>query len=131
MRCPLGPDDGMEAAPHGDGPVHDGRHADGQDRVGPGVETAGLEVEGPERQSAPVDAAQSEAFERHRAFLDELEDTPMTKSYKMLVLLAMLNEDAFPGEITIDALAEATRTLASRNHRLMGDSARPPPPRKA
>jgi hypothetical protein len=45
----------------------------------------------------------------------------MTKSYKMLVLLAMLNEDAFPGEITIDALAEATTALASRNHRLIGD----------
>ncbi len=45
----------------------------------------------------------------------------MTKSYKMLVLLAMLNEDAFPGEITIDALAEATRALASRNHRLVDD----------
>ncbi len=68
-----------------------------------------------------LDPAQSEALERHRAFLDELEDTPMTKSYKMLVLLAMLNEDAFPGEITIDALAEATRALASRNHRLIDD----------
>ena len=45
----------------------------------------------------------------------------MTKSYKMLVLLAMLNEDAFPGEITMDALAEATRALASRNHRLIDD----------
>jgi len=35
-------------------------------------------------------------------FLDELESTPMTKSYKMLVLLAMANGDAFPGEITIE-----------------------------
>lgn len=68
-----------------------------------------------------LDAGQSEAFERHRAFLDELEDTPMTKSYKMLVLLGMLNEDAFPGEITIDTLAESVAALASRNHRLVAD----------
>jgi hypothetical protein len=52
------------------------------------------------------------ALERHRPFLDELEDTPMTKSYKMLILLAMLNEDAFPGEITIDTLAESVTALA-------------------
>ena len=65
-----------------------------------------------------LDASQQTAFEHHRAFLDELEDTPMTKSYKMLVLLGMLNEDAFPGEVTIDALAESVTALASRNHRL-------------
>ena len=68
-----------------------------------------------------LDAGQAEALERHRAFLDELEDTPMTKSYKMLVLLGMLNEDAFPGEITIDTLAESVAALASRNHRLVAD----------
>ena len=45
----------------------------------------------------------------------------MTKSYKMLVLLAMLNEDAFPGSISIDALADAVRALASRNARLLDD----------
>ena len=45
----------------------------------------------------------------------------MTKSYKMLVLLGMLNEDAFPGEITIDTLAESVTALASRNHRLVDD----------
>jgi hypothetical protein len=59
-----------------------------------------------------LDAGQSGAFERHRAFLDELEDTPMTKSYKMLVLLGML---------TIDTLAESVAALASRNHRLVAD----------
>ena len=68
-----------------------------------------------------LDAGQSEAFERHRPFLGELEDTPMTKSYKMLVLLGMLNEDAFPGEITIDTLAESVAALASRNRRLVAD----------
>jgi len=33
-----------------------------------------------------------------------LETTEMTRSYKMLVLLAMLNADRFPGEIAIDEL---------------------------
>jgi hypothetical protein len=50
-----------------------------------------------------LEPGQQRALERHRPFLDELEDTPMTKSYKILVLLGMLNEDAFPGEITIDS----------------------------
>ena len=45
----------------------------------------------------------------------------MTRSYKMLVLLAMLNEDRFPGEITIAELGEAVLALASRNHRLRED----------
>ena len=33
-------------------------------------------------------------------FLDVVETTPMTKSFKMLTLLAMLNRDAFPGRST-------------------------------
>src|SRR5206468_11299395 len=40
-------------------------------------------------------------------FLDELETTPMTRSYKVLVLLAMLNEDQLPGSLEIARLAEA------------------------
>jgi hypothetical protein len=40
---------------------------------------------------------------------------------EMLVLLGMLNEDAFPGEIAIDALAEWVAALASRNQRLVTD----------
>src|SRR5512143_1005549 len=68
-----------------------------------------------------LEAGQQVTLERHRPFLDELEDTPMTKSYKMLVLLGMLNEDAFPGEITIDTLAESVTALASRNRRLVAD----------
>jgi hypothetical protein len=68
-----------------------------------------------------LEPGQQRALDRHRPFLDELEDTPMTKSYKMLVLLGMLNEDAFPGEITIDTLAESVTALASRNRRLVAD----------
>lgn len=73
------------------------------------------------RAQGGLDESQAATFDRHQAFLSELDDTQMTKSYKMLVLLAMLNEDAFPGEITIDSLAEAVRALASRNHLLVTD----------
>ncbi len=64
---------------------------------------------------------QSAAHEHGRAFLTQLEATPMTKSFKMLVLLAMLNEDAFPGEISLDRLCEAVARLARRSAQLRQD----------
>src|SRR5262249_38710983 len=39
----------------------------------------------------------------------------MTKSFKMLTLLAMLNEDAFPGSISIQNLADSFARLARRS----------------
>ena len=54
-------------------------------------------------------------------FLDELETTPMTRSYKMLVLLAMLNEDQLPGSLEIARLAEAVSRVAQRSARLQRD----------
>ena len=39
----------------------------------------------------------------------------MTRSYKMLVLQAMLGADAFPGSISLDQLAERFRGLARRH----------------
>lgn len=58
-------------------------------------------------------------------FLAHLEIIPMTKSFEMLTLLAMLNRDSMPGEIAIDELMAEFRTLAHRNHQLrvdVGDS---------
>ena len=66
-------------------------------------------------------AEQSAAHEHARAFLTHLEATPMTKSFKMLVLLATLNEDAFPGEIALDRLCEAVARLARRSAQLRQD----------
>jgi superfamily II DNA or RNA helicase/diadenosine tetraphosphate (Ap4A) HIT family hydrolase/HKD family nuclease len=54
-------------------------------------------------------------------FLDELETTPMTRSYKMLVLLAMLNEDRLPGRIEAKGLVRAVARLAGRSARLQAD----------
>lgn len=67
--------------------------------------------------SAMGDLAETHAaaFDAAREFLTRLESTPMTKSFKMLLLLAMLNEDAFPGEVPVDTLAEAFARLARRS----------------
>lgn len=56
-------------------------------------------------------------------FLKELETTAMNRSYKMLVLLAMLNTDRFPGEIRIDALVEDVRRQAQASPALQRDLA--------
>lgn len=54
-------------------------------------------------------------------FLASLEITQMTKSFKMLTLLAMLNEDALPGAISIESLAESFGRLAGRSAILRDD----------
>ena len=64
---------------------------------------------------------QRELLEAHGPFLDALEISPMTKSYKMLLLLAMLNEDALPGEISIEQLTRAFAELAGRSAKLRQD----------
>jgi len=55
------------------------------------------------------------------SFLEQLESTPMVKSYKMLVLLSMLQEESFPGEIRIEALTQAVERLARRSLGLVAD----------
>lgn len=57
---------------------------------------------------------QAAVHDRLGTLLDALETTPMTKSFKMIVLLAMLSEDALPGEMTIGTL---TTTFADLSHR--------------
>lgn len=47
-------------------------------------------------------------------FLRALEATEMTKSYKMVLLSAMLSEDAFPGKIRIERLVQKFSDIARR-----------------
>jgi superfamily II DNA or RNA helicase/diadenosine tetraphosphate (Ap4A) HIT family hydrolase len=54
-------------------------------------------------------------------FLTELETTRMVKSYKMVMLLAMLNTNALPGSIGIDQLTHGFRRLAERSSQLRAD----------
>ena len=65
---------------------------------------------------------QAHALASAKAFLTGLETTRMTRSFKMLVLLAMLNENALPDPgIQIDKLAKEFRKLVSRSSRLIAD----------
>jgi superfamily II DNA or RNA helicase/diadenosine tetraphosphate (Ap4A) HIT family hydrolase len=57
---------------------------------------------------------QVQVNDRFAGFLDALETTPMTKSYKMVVLLAILAEGALPGSIGIERLATRFADLARR-----------------
>jgi len=68
-----------------------------------------------------LSADQSTALEDASAFLDALETTDMTKSYKMVLLLAMLNADRFPGEIDIDELTRGFRQIAERSAAIKND----------
>jgi superfamily II DNA or RNA helicase/diadenosine tetraphosphate (Ap4A) HIT family hydrolase/HKD family nuclease len=54
-------------------------------------------------------------------FLDELETTPMTRSYKMLILLALLNDDRLPGSIDGAELTRTVARLAQRSAHLQAD----------
>jgi superfamily II DNA or RNA helicase/diadenosine tetraphosphate (Ap4A) HIT family hydrolase len=57
---------------------------------------------------------QTSAFESATPFLESLETTPMTKSYKMIVLLAMMHDGSFPGEIGIERLTMQFAEMARR-----------------
>ena len=61
-----------------------------------------------------LSAEESTAFEAHRAFLEALEKTPMRKSFKMVMLLAMIVTEKFPGEIGIDELSHQVARIAGR-----------------
>ncbi len=61
-----------------------------------------------------LDETEQAAFQQHRAFLESLEVTAMTRSFKMVVLLAMMAHERFPGSIGIEALAGEVVRIAQR-----------------
>jgi superfamily II DNA or RNA helicase len=54
-------------------------------------------------------------------FLEELETRPMTRSFTMVVLLAMLNEDRLPGAMGIEELVAGVNRITQRSTRLKVD----------
>ena len=66
-------------------------------------------------------AEQQRALELHKGFITSLDTTEMVKSYKMLVLLAMIDAERFPGSIPIDELARQVERLATRTTRAGAD----------
>jgi superfamily II DNA or RNA helicase/diadenosine tetraphosphate (Ap4A) HIT family hydrolase/HKD family nuclease len=68
-----------------------------------------------------LEASELEVYQRLADFLENVSKTQMTKSYKMLVLEAMIAEEAFPGEISIDALVSRFCKIASQNPQFQAD----------
>lgn len=64
---------------------------------------------------------QRELLQRHGAFLNALETTPMTRSFKMVMLQAMLRPDLLPGRINITDLVSEFARLAARSAVLRND----------
>jgi len=68
-----------------------------------------------------LDEHEARLATENRAFLDVLQDTQMTRSYKMVTLLAMLNADRFPGEIGLDELTGGVRQLGVHRPEIAAD----------
>lgn len=62
-----------------------------------------------------------EVAEAEREFLAHLERTEMSKSYKMVLLQAMIHLVAFPGQVGIEELTREFARLMSRSARLTAD----------
>jgi hypothetical protein len=66
-------------------------------------------------------AAQEQLPQQAATFVEVLETTPMTKSFKMLLLQAMLNHDALPGAVEIGGLVQGFARLARRSAALRAE----------
>ena len=66
---------------------------------------------------APHDAAEAEL----RDLLQALEVTPMTRSFKMLVLLAVIADGGLPGRVSVERLAARVRMIARRSAALRSE----------
>jgi superfamily II DNA or RNA helicase/diadenosine tetraphosphate (Ap4A) HIT family hydrolase/HKD family nuclease len=66
-------------------------------------------------------AEEDAAYQETQEFLTALETTEMSRSYMMLVLLALLNRNQFPGALSIASLAEEIGAIASRDPRIAED----------
>jgi superfamily II DNA or RNA helicase/diadenosine tetraphosphate (Ap4A) HIT family hydrolase len=74
------------------------------------------------RALGDLDADQLAALDAGGILLGALETTRMTRSFKMLVILAMLNSDALPGPgLAIDGLVREFARLAARSMKLRSD----------
>lgn len=61
------------------------------------------------------------AFDAARAWFEELETTPMSKSYKMVVLEALIGADALSAGLPLPDLAKRCHALIARSPELLAD----------
>ena len=73
------------------------------------------------RAMGDLTESQQRAFDQAGEFLDLLELTPMSRSFKMLTLMAMLQEGDLPGEISIGDLTAKFQHLTLRSAVLRRD----------
>ena len=73
------------------------------------------------RAMGDLSESQQQAFDQTDEFLDLLERTQMSRSFKMLTLMAMLQEHDLPGEISIGDLTAKFQHLAQRSAVLRRD----------
>lgn len=73
------------------------------------------------REMGDLTETQQQAFDQANEFLDLLERTQMSRSFKMLTLMAMLQEHDLPGEISIGDLTAKFQHLAQRSAVLRRD----------
>lgn len=66
-------------------------------------------------QMGDLEPRAQEVMQRNAAFLGEVERSHMERSYKMLVLEAMMEEGALPGVIRTDVLATRLQRIADRS----------------
>ncbi|MEZ4390219.1 MAG: DEAD/DEAH box helicase family protein [Polyangiales bacterium] len=64
---------------------------------------------------------ESRALSRHGAFLRELETTPITRSFKIVVLSVLVDAGAFFEGMDLDTLASRSLSWLRRDHALRGD----------
>jgi hypothetical protein len=62
-----------------------------------------------------LSSLESRVYQRHGAFLDSVAITPMSKSYKMLLLEALMAEGTLPGTTDLGTLTSAFIRIADRN----------------
>ena len=65
--------------------------------------------------------AEVAALSQSRAFLESIEKTEITRSYKIVLLLAMISAEAIPGEIAIDQLVEHVVKITARYLKVRDD----------
>src|SRR5206468_9422630 len=58
--------------------------------------------------------AESAALSKSRVFMESIEKAEVSRSYKIVLLLALISAEAIPGDIGIDDLVEGVAKLAGR-----------------
>ena len=75
------------------------------------------------REQGDLADNETRCLEAHGEFLREIETTPMAKSFKMIVLEALLDNDGFRHSLRLSELAEQSRSVLRRRPALQTDLA--------